>query len=62
MPIAMKVTVETSERGDSRLKPHTPWPLVHPVPMRVPTTDQDAAEQRGDRSEVAPMYSAGPEG
>ncbi|CAI8378934.1 MAG: Uncharacterised protein [Halieaceae bacterium] len=32
----MKVNVATSDRGDRRPSPHTPWPLVQPPPMRVP--------------------------
>ena len=28
MPAAMKTTTATSERSDSRPRPHTPWPLV----------------------------------
>ncbi len=32
MPAAMKAAVATSERGESRDSPHTPWPLVHPEP------------------------------
>ena len=31
-PEAMKASVATSERGDSRDRPHTPWPLVQPEP------------------------------
>ncbi len=32
----MKVSTATSERADRRARPHTPWPLVQPPPMRVP--------------------------
>jgi putative ABC transport system permease protein len=32
MVATMKVAVATSERGDNRDKPHTPWPLVQPDP------------------------------
>src|SRR4051812_31208076 len=28
MPAPMKARVATSERGESRDRPHTPWPLV----------------------------------
>ena len=31
-PAAMKAQVATSERGDRRDRPHTPWPLVQPEP------------------------------
>ena len=36
MAVAMKVAVATSERGDPRPMPQTPWPLVQPTPRRVP--------------------------
>ena len=36
IPAAMKVAVATSERCDNRLTPHTPWPLVQPLPIRAP--------------------------
>ena len=32
MPAAMNAPVATSERGDRRDSPHTPWPLVQPAP------------------------------
>ena len=32
MPLPMKASVATSERGDSRDSPQTPWPLVQPLP------------------------------
>ena len=32
----MKTAVATSERGDPRPMPQTPWPLVQPTPRRVP--------------------------
>jgi hypothetical protein len=31
-PAAMKHSVATSERRDKEDRPHTPWPLVQPVP------------------------------
>src|SRR5487761_2323292 len=37
MPAPMKASTFASERKDSRLRPHTPWPLVQPLPMRTPT-------------------------
>ena len=36
MPVAMKTITATSERSEKRPRPHTPWPLVQPPPMRVP--------------------------
>lgn len=39
MPAAMKVAVATSERCEKRLTPHTPWPLVHPLPHSGADTD-----------------------
>ena len=35
-PAAMNVRVATSERGDRRARPQTPWPLVQPLARRVP--------------------------
>ncbi len=35
-PVTMKVAVATIERGESRLTPHTPWPLVQPLAMTEP--------------------------
>ena len=34
-PSIMKVSVPTSDRVDRRPSPHTPWPLVQPLRMRV---------------------------
>jgi len=34
--VSRKITVATSERSDSLPKPHTPWPLVQPLPSEVP--------------------------
>ena len=31
-PAATNTVVATSERGDRRETPHTPWPLVQPAP------------------------------
>ena len=36
IPLSMKVPVATRESLDSRDIQQTPWPLVHPEPMRVP--------------------------
>ena len=35
-PVAINTLVATSERTDRRPKPQTPWPLVQPLPIRVP--------------------------
>ena len=42
-PVAMKVTVATTERGDSRAIPHTPCPLVQPPPVAVPNPTSSPA-------------------
>ena len=40
----MNASTLTSERSEKRLSPHTPWPLVQPLPMRTPTpTSKPAA-------------------
>src|SRR5208282_3321817 len=36
IPAAMKASVAASERRDRRASPHTPCPLVQPLPSRVP--------------------------
>ena len=35
-PVAMNVITAKSDRPDPRASPHTPWPLVQPLPMAVP--------------------------
>jgi hypothetical protein len=35
-PVVMKVATATRERCDRRESPHTPCPLVHPLPRRAP--------------------------
>jgi hypothetical protein len=35
-PAAMKVAVAIMDRGATRPIPQTPWPLVQPLPRRVP--------------------------
>ena len=42
-PATMKEDVADSERGDRRDRPQTPWPLVHPPAMRVPTPTSNPA-------------------
>ena len=34
--VAMKTPVAANERGESRARPQTPWPLVQPEPSRAP--------------------------
>src|SRR5688572_27573396 len=46
MPATMKAAVATSERGDRRESPHTPWPLVHPD-AASPISSPPAAEAQG---------------
>ena len=36
IPATTNVTVAASERAESLPMPHTPCPLVHPPPTRVP--------------------------
>src|SRR5262249_14010100 len=43
IPAAMNATVATIERFEPRAMPHTPWPLVPPPPMRVPTPTRNPA-------------------
>ena len=42
-PVAMKVSVATIERCEKRLIPHTPCPLVQPLPIRVPNPTSNPA-------------------
>jgi hypothetical protein len=48
----MNVTVAASDRGDSRLRPQTPCPLVQPLPNRVPkpTSRPATTSAAGERS------------
>lgn len=48
-PKVINVTVATIERFDSRLMPHTPWPLVHPPPSWVPKPTRRPAMTRCQR-------------
>ena len=43
IPAAIKVAVATRERWERRLTPHTPWPLVQPLPSRVPKPTSNPA-------------------
>ena len=40
----MNTSVATSERGESRAIPHTPWPDVQPPPSRVPKPTSTPAQ------------------
>ena len=55
----MKVRVATSERDEPRLSPHTPWPLVQPLPSAVPNPTSrppvEVLEDRGFGEEVLGM-------
>ena len=52
--VAMNVSVAAIERGESRPTPHTPWPLVQPLPSRVPKpTSRPAAISRGTEDVTA---------
>ena len=35
-PAPMNTSTAASERGERLASPQTPWPLVQPLPMRVP--------------------------
>jgi len=37
MPVAINVHVATKDLSDKRPIPHTPWPLVQPLPNLIPT-------------------------
>lgn len=57
---ARKVRVATSERGESRARPQTPWPLVQPLPSPVPSpTSRPAASISGTPPAGAPITSPG---
>lgn len=36
MPLSRKQSVATRDRLESLASPQTPWPLVQPLPVRVP--------------------------
>ena len=40
---SMKTSVATIDRFDERAMPHTPWPLVQPLPSRVPNPTSSPA-------------------
>src|SRR5258708_15492109 len=50
MPVAMKVTVATRERIESRDNPHTPWPEGQPLPHTEPNPTRNPA-----RTTMAPL-------
>lgn len=45
MPQMTKTAVATIERGDSRPTPQMPWPLVQPLPNRVPIPTRNPASK-----------------
>ena len=48
MPAPMKASTAASERFESRASPQMPWPLVQPLPRRVPNpTSRPAATSHG---------------
>jgi len=50
----MNMTVATKERGESRDRPHTPWPEVQPLPQTEPKpTSKPAAIISGKFEETA---------
>ncbi len=57
--VAMNVTVATRDRTDRRLRPQTPWPLVHPLPSRAPhPTSKPATIHEAERA-AAPRRREG---
>ena len=42
----MKARVAAMERRDSLAMPHMPWPLVQPLPSRVPNPTSNPAAAR----------------
>jgi hypothetical protein len=43
MPVAMKTPTATIDLADNLPKPHTPWPLVQPLPQTVPKPTKSPA-------------------
>ena len=43
MPVAMKIPTEAKDLTDNLPKPHTPWPLVQPLPQTVPMPTRSPA-------------------
>ena len=58
-PVVMKVATATSERADIRDRPHTPWPLVQPLPSRVPYPTSRPATTRSGSERTDGPTSAG---
>ena len=58
IPAAMNAAVATIDRCDRRLTPHTPCPLVHPLPIRVPKpTSKPATMRTGHPANLAGSQS-----
>lgn len=54
----MKLIVAMSDRIERRPKPHTPWPLVQPDPIRVPIpTSKPASKSSGNDAEIVEVGS-----
>lgn len=52
----MKVATATMLRGDTRVRPQTPCPLVQPLPSRVPTpTSKPATATTGSDAGLGVM-------
>jgi hypothetical protein len=43
MPVAMNTPTATKDLTDNLPKPHTPWPLVQPLPQTVPKPTKSPA-------------------
>src|SRR5687767_2916481 len=56
---AMNVATAASERRDRRPRPQTPWPLVHPLPRRVPNPTRKPAASRSGAGAVCVRGGAG---
>src|SRR5688500_18328781 len=59
MAADMKVTTAASERREKRPRPQTPWPLVQPLPSRVPKPTSSPA---ANSNAVGPVCIRGGEG
>src|SRR6185295_1706280 len=57
--VIMKVATAAIDRGDSRARPHTPWPLVQPSPMVVPMPTSSPATASTGRPRTPAPNAAG---
>jgi len=57
-PLVTKVAVATIDRGESRLMPHTPCPLVHPLPSLVPKPTRSPAAASTQYGRTIPRLNA----